>query len=113
MELPFFLVVDPVTLVYLSLCLVLVSSLAVLLVVLPLSLEDVSVPIGHLSMAFHLVINEFSFVGIVKSGNFYASTTFSSVLDKVALVDVSVSVVDDSVAVEMTILELPFISFIF
>jgi hypothetical protein len=64
-------------------------------------------------VAVHFIIDKLSIVLLIVSGDLHLSPAFFFVLDEVALVDISIAVVDDPVSVEMSILERSLVGFVF
>lgn len=112
-EFSFFEVIDPSSFVSLSFGFYFIATWAIFFIVLPNSFKGISITIGSFTLSTHFVIYELSFVGFVVSGNFHLAFPFPLILHKVPFVKVSVSVVDDSIAVETSILKSTFIGFIF
>jgi|JI9StandDraft_1071089.scaffolds.fasta_scaffold91162_2 hypothetical protein len=86
---------------------------SILFVIFPYAFEGISIAVGGFSVAVHFIIDKLSIVLLIVSGDLHLSPAFFFVLDEVALVDISIAVVDDPVSVEMSILERSLVGFVF
>ena len=90
----------------------LVSSSSVFFVILPASVIGIAISVDNFSVSFNFVIAEIAFNDLVQSLQLESSLSVSFSFGKLAGVDISVTVLDGALTLEMSVLELTFVFFL-